>query len=104
LRFCPEGNLLGKLAFFLALRVFFPEPLLRNKQTVLKETVAMTGGIGGNGFNELSFQLAHLARHVLKEILPRLLSGKAIGKLGMKASELLNKLADANYMIHYASL
>jgi hypothetical protein len=30
----------------------------------------------------------------LKEILPRLLSGKAIGKLGMKASELLNKLAN----------
>jgi hypothetical protein len=38
--------------------------------------------------------LAHLARHVLKEILPRLLSGKAIGKLGMKASEFLNKMTD----------
>jgi hypothetical protein len=60
----------------------------------------------------------------LKEILPRLLSGKAIGKLGMKASELFNKLADVpfsdqqlgygktpvlhaafcNHIIHYVSL
>jgi hypothetical protein len=33
----------------------------------------------------------------LKEILPGLLSGKAIGKLSMKASELLKKLADVPF-------
>jgi hypothetical protein len=39
-------------------------------------------------------KLAHLTRHVLKETLPVLLSGKAIGKPGIKSSEFFNKLAD----------
>ncbi len=50
--------------------------------------------IQGNGFNGFPLQLAHLSRHILGEGFSWLLTGKAIGKLGMKSSKLLNKLSN----------
>jgi hypothetical protein len=47
--------------------------------------------VQGDRLNGFPLQLAHLAGHILMKVLPRLLTGKTIGKLGVKSFELFHK-------------